>query len=72
MVTAKVFRFGNSQAVRFPKQFRLASDEVEIFCRGDDIVWRKKSEKSARAFDLLCVFPDVDRDDTPPQEREGL
>jgi virulence-associated protein VagC len=31
MGTARVFRSGNSQAVRLPKQFRLKSDEVEIF-----------------------------------------
>ena len=29
MAIAKVFRSGNSQAVRLPKQFRLTSDEVE-------------------------------------------
>ena len=31
MQTAKVFRSGNSQAVRLPKAFRLDADEVEIF-----------------------------------------
>jgi hypothetical protein len=35
MGTARVFRSGNSQAVRLPKQFRLKSEEVEIFRRGD-------------------------------------
>ena len=29
MTTAKVFKSGNSQAVRLPKEFRFASDEVE-------------------------------------------
>ena len=24
------------------------------------------------AFDLLCDLPDFERDDAPPQEREGL
>ena len=38
MGTAKVFRSGNSQAVRLPKQFRLKSKEVEIFRRGKEIV----------------------------------
>jgi antitoxin VapB len=72
MVTTKVFRSGNIQAVPLPKQFRLTSDEVEIFRRGDEIVLREKSKNLARAFELLCDLPDVDRDDTPPQEREGL
>ena len=34
MATARVFRSGNSQAVRLPKEFRLDSQEVEIFRRG--------------------------------------
>src|ERR1039458_5168564 len=37
MGTARVFRSGNSQAVRLPKQFRFKSAEVEIFRRGDEI-----------------------------------
>jgi antitoxin VapB len=63
MVTTEVFRSSNSQAVPLPKQFRLTSDEI---------VLREKSKNLARAFELLCDLPDVDRDDTPPQEREGL
>jgi antitoxin VapB len=30
MKTAKVFRHGNSQAVRLPKEFRFDSDEVLV------------------------------------------
>ena len=30
MKTAKVFKHGNSQAVRLPKEFRFASDEVQV------------------------------------------
>ncbi len=30
MKTAKVFRHGNSQAVRLPKEFRFQSDEVMV------------------------------------------
>jgi len=72
MGVAKVFMSGNSQAVRLPKQFRLTSDEVEIFRRGDELVLREKPRNLARAFDLLCDLPDFERDDAPPQEREGL
>jgi antitoxin VapB len=30
MKTAKVFKHGNSQAVRLPKEFRFTSDEVQV------------------------------------------
>lgn len=76
MATAKVFRSGNSQAVRLPKQFRVASKEVEIFRRGDEIVLREKGKGLARAFDILANLPDdilaEVRRDTPPQKRDGL
>jgi antitoxin VapB len=72
MAIAKVFRSGNSQAVRLPKQFRLTSDEVEIFRRGDEIVLREKPKTLARAFELLCELPDVKREDDLPQDRGGL
>ena len=57
MSTARVFRSGNSQAVRLPKQFRLKSKEVEIFRRGDEIVLREKDGNMVRAFDLLAGLP---------------
>jgi antitoxin VapB len=44
MATARVFRCGNSQAVRLPKGYRLKGPEVEIFRRGDEIVLREKAE----------------------------
>jgi antitoxin VapB len=72
---AKVFKSGNSQAVRLPKAFRFSTDEVEIFRRGDEVVLRETTRGLERAFDLLCALPndmlDV-RDDRPPQDREGL
>ena len=42
MQTAKVFKNGNSQAVRLPKEFQFQSSEVEILRRGDEIILRKK------------------------------
>jgi antitoxin VapB len=76
MTTARVFRSGNSQAVRLPKEYRLKGTEVEIFRRGDEIVLREKAEGLVRAFEILASLPaDVlaeNRDDTPPQERDGL
>ncbi|MHB8741973.1 MAG: antitoxin [Sulfuricaulis sp.] len=38
MKTAKIFRSGNSQAVRLPKEFRVPHDEVFIKKTGDTIV----------------------------------
>jgi antitoxin VapB len=76
MGTARVFRSGNSQAVRLPKEFRLKTDEVEIFRRGGDIVLREKDRNMARAFDLLARLPDdfdiSGRDEDHPQKRRGL
>jgi antitoxin VapB len=72
MATARVFISGNSQAVRLPKEFRLASDEVEIFRRGDELVLREKLKDIGRAFELLCQLPNFDRQDEAPQDRENL
>jgi antitoxin VapB len=75
MGTARVFRSGNSQAVRLPKQFRLKTKEVEIFRRGDEIVLREKAGTMERAFDLLADLPDdlvVARRKDQPQKRRGL
>jgi antitoxin VapB len=76
MGTARIFRSGNSQAVRLPKQFRLKSTEVEIFRRGDEIVLREKDGNMVRAFDLLADLPDelviADRDKDHPQRRKKL
>jgi antitoxin VapB len=72
---AKVFKSGNSQAVRLPKQFRLSADEVEIFRRGDEIVLRERPRDLGRAFDLLCALPEdvlASRGDGSPQERDEL
>ena len=76
MTIARVFKSGNSQAVRLPKEFRVHGVELEIFRRGDELVLREPSGGLARAFDLLAQLPDDflpdGRDDAPPQRREGL
>lgn len=76
MATAKVFRSGNSQALRLPKEFRFKSKEVEIFRRGDEIVLREKRGVMSRAFELLNGLPDdmspSDRQLDLPQKRKGL
>jgi antitoxin VapB len=76
MTTAKVFRSGNSQAVRLPKEFRFKAKEVEVFRRGDEVVLREKPANMSKAYELLLALPDDftvrDEDDDVPQEREGL
>src|ERR1700722_2875559 len=57
MGTAKVFRSGNSQAVRLPKEFRFKTKEVEVFRRGDEVVLREKPANLAHAFELLMSLP---------------
>jgi antitoxin VapB len=77
MATARVFKSGNSQAVRLPKEFRFSGEEVEIFRRGDDVVLREKSKGMARAFELIANLP-IDTDaimelrKERPQERDDL
>lgn len=74
MRTTKVFKSGNSQAVRLPKDFQLSGEEVEIFKRNDEVVIREIPKNLSRAFELFTqlsddFFPDG-RKDLPPQERE--
>ena len=74
MNTAKIFRSGNSQAVRLPKNFQFDVSEVEIYRRGDEVVLRKKLQNLSRVFDLLtdmsADFMEDGRNQPPMQERE--
>lgn len=76
MATAKVFKSGNSQAVRLPKEFRVQSRELEITRRGDEIVLRERSPGLLRALEILARMPAdflLERpDDPPPQERDEI
>ncbi len=58
MRVARVFRSGNGQPVRLPKEFRFDADEVEILRRGKEIVLREKSRGLGRAFELLASLPE--------------
>jgi antitoxin VapB len=76
MATARVFKSGNSQAVRLPKEFRLSTDVVEIFRRGEEIVLREQPRGMEQVIEILAGLPGdfmtEEPDDPPPQEREGL
>lgn len=72
---AKVFKSGNSQAVRLPAEFRFDVDEVFIEREGDKIIlsprpstWDDFFSSRVRA---TADFMN-DRGDTLPQVREDL
>jgi antitoxin VapB len=59
MAITKVFRSGNSQAVRIPREFRFRSQQVEILRRGKDVVLRERQADLSAAFELLAgLSPD--------------
>jgi antitoxin VapB len=58
MALTKVFKSGNSQAVRIPKEFQLDVDEVEILQRGNELIIRKPGQSAAALFDLLTQLSD--------------
>lgn len=76
MTTTKVFKSGNSQAVRLPKEFQFDVEEVEIIKRGDEIILRKISPDLAHAFELLASLSDdfmtEGRQQPEVQERDSL
>jgi antitoxin VapB len=76
MANARVFKSGNSQAVRLPKQFRVKSKELEIERRGEEIILRERPGSMERAFDLIASLPKeilhTRRGKDRPQKRKGL
>ena len=74
MNTAKIFKNGNSQAVRLPKEFQFDVSEVQIFRRGDEVVLKKRPRNLVRVFELLTElsddFMEDGREQPPVQERE--
>ena len=74
MATARLFKSGNSQAVRLPREFRMKGPDDEIFRRGDEVVLREKQKGLTELLDLFAQLPpEIDeREDLPPQERPGL
>lgn len=72
MKTARIFKSGNSQAVRLPVEFKLDVAEVQIFRKDGDLVLRplKKTweEYFNRGRRFSDEFPDV-IEDIPVEER---
>ncbi|TPE48189.1 antitoxin [Amaricoccus solimangrovi] len=54
---AKIFRSGNSQAVRLPKDFRFEVEEVEVSREGDAVILRPRAN-AARPWSALRAAVD--------------
>jgi antitoxin VapB len=76
MTTAKLFKNGQSQAVRLPKEFRFEGDEVLIKRIGKAVVLLSVASSWDTLYDSLEQFSDdfmLDRNQPAlQQEREGL
>jgi len=76
MAKARIFKSGNSQAVRLPKQFRFHVDEVEILRRRGEIVLREPKRNLGQAFAALGAMPHdfmaEGRRDEAPQKQNAL
>ena len=76
MSKARIFKSGNSQAARLPKQFRFHVNEVEILRRGHEIVLREPKRDLGQAFAALAAMPEDfmanGRQDQAPQKRNAL
>ena len=57
MKTAKLFKNGDSQAVRLPKEFRFAGDEVLIKRVGSAVVLLPKAKSWDTLVQSLDKFP---------------
>ena len=74
METAKLFRNGQSQAVRIPKEFRFEGTEVFIKKIGNAILLVPYRESWQTLFDSLNQFSDdfmETRNQPEQQAREG-
>jgi antitoxin VapB len=69
---AKVFKSGNSQAVRIPKEFHLDDEEVEIRRKGRAIVLEPRKRSWTSLFESLDKFTDdfmADGRNQPPVQK---
>ena len=73
MHTAKIFKNGQSQAVRLPKKFKFNCKEVSIVPLGNGGVLQPIHRTVREVFDAIKPTGDFfaeGREDLPPQERE--
>ena len=75
MRTAKLFKNGQSQAVRLPKEFRFDGTQVFIKKMGGAVVLLPYQDSWQMLFDSLGQFSDdfmTSRDQPEQQVREGV
>jgi antitoxin VapB len=74
MVTAKLFRSNQSQAVRLPKSLEMppSVDEVAIFAVGETRVLAPVDVAWNSWFEEPVVSDDFEREQPPEQNREAL
>lgn len=75
MKTAKLFRNGQSQAVRLPKEFRFKDDHVFIKKSGNVVMLIPVKNSWDALFDSLDKFSDdfmTERKDPKAQTRESF
>jgi antitoxin VapB len=73
--TARVFKSGNSQAVRLPKEFRIEGDRVYIKRDGDAIVLLPCEKSWQGLLEAIEMFSDdfmEDRNQPEQQQRPEL
>jgi antitoxin VapB len=75
MRVAKLFKNGQSQAVRLPKEFRFEGTQVFIKRVGNAVLLLPEQDSWQVLFDSLGLFSDdfmVSREQPQQQEREDL
>ncbi len=76
MHIAKIFKSGNSQAVRIPREFAVDADELYIQKIGRSIILTSKKDPWATFRDSLEMFSDdvfsEEREQLAPQKREDI
>ncbi len=75
MTTARIFRNGQSQAVRLPKEFRFAGDTVYIKKLGNAVVLIPRQDAWRSLLDSLDMFSDdfmEERQQPAAQTRESM
>ena len=70
----RVFKNGNSLAVRLPSELALPEGEVEIERRGNELIIRPVESTLIGVWEALCSFSDdfmiEGREQPPIQERQ--
>jgi antitoxin VapB len=75
MKRAKLFKNGESQAVRLPKEFRFQGNEVYVKRQGNAVVLVPETDSWETLIESTSRFSEdfmAEREQPPLQEREGL